>query len=156
MTNAPTPTPTPIPTPPDAMDFGRRLPAGIGINLLVSDVARSVSLQAALFGVTVEYQDTHFAALRFNGSRILLHSDWSYRNHPFGRAVEGVVVRGQGVELRLYGADPDRAESLARSLDVVVVCAATDKEHGLREAYLMDPDGYVWVPSRPLPCAGAE
>ena len=28
-----------------------------------------------------------------------------------------------------------------------VLQEATDKPHGLREAYLYDPDGYVWVPS---------
>ena len=26
---------------------------------------------------------------------------------------------------------------------------ATDKPHGLREAYILDPDGYCWVPGRP-------
>jgi len=25
-----------------------------------------------------------------------------------------------------------------------------DKPHGLREAYLIDPDGYIWVPDTPL------
>ena len=31
-----------------------------------------------------------------------------------------------------------------------VVASAADKGHGLREAYLMDPDGYLWVPDVPL------
>jgi hypothetical protein len=27
---------------------------------------------------------------------------------------------------------------------------AADKAHGLREAYIGDPDGYIWVPDMPL------
>ena len=32
----------------------------------------------------------------------------------------------------------------------------TNKPHGLREAYILDPDGYCWVPSRPLTDAEVE
>jgi hypothetical protein len=53
------------------------------------------------------------------------------------------------VELRLYGVDPDQAEAAARRRDAVVLAGAADKEHGLREAYIVDDDGYVWVPSVP-------
>jgi hypothetical protein len=28
----------------------------------------------------------------------------------------------------------------------VVLAASADKPHGLRECFLADPDGYVWVP----------
>jgi hypothetical protein len=31
------------------------------------------------------------------------------------------------------------------------LAASEDKPHGLRECYLLDPEGYVWVPGRPLP-----
>jgi hypothetical protein len=30
-----------------------------------------------------------------------------------------------------------------------VLQAPADKPHGLREAYILDPDGYCWVPGRP-------
>jgi hypothetical protein len=33
----------------------------------------------------------------------------------------------------------------------MVLAEAADKPHGLRESYIVDPDGYVWVPDRPLP-----
>jgi hypothetical protein len=33
-----------------------------------------------------------------------------------------------------------------------VLAETQDKPHGLRECYLVDPDGYVWVPG--VPCAG--
>ena len=58
--------------------------------------------------------------------------------------------RGAGVELRLYGVDPDQAEARARAAGQVVLAGSADKPHGLRECYLLDEDGYTWVPSRPL------
>ena len=48
--------------------------------------------------------------------------------------------------MRLKGRDPDEAEAAARRLGFNVLVAVTDKPHGLREAYLVDSDGYVWVP----------
>ena len=38
------------------------------------------------------------------------------------------------------------AEAAALRLGFKVLVATTDKPHGLREAYLVDADGYVWVP----------
>jgi hypothetical protein len=63
-------------------------------------------------------------------------------------AAEG---RGAGAELRLYGRDPDAAEAVARDLademGGVVLAGAADKPHGVREVYLLDPEGYCWVPT---------
>jgi hypothetical protein len=61
------------------------------------------------------------------------------------------MPRGVGAELRLHGRDPDEAEAAARKLGVSVLAGAKDKPHGLREAYLFDPDGYLWVVDIPLP-----
>ena len=47
--------------------------------------------------------------------------------------------------MRLHGCDPDAAEAAARRLGFKVLVETTDKPHGLREAYLVDADGYVWV-----------
>ena len=66
-------------------------------------------------------------------------------------AVQGVDARGAGAELRLYGLDPDAAEARARALGSIVLAGAMDKPHGLREAYLVDPEGYIWAPSVGLP-----
>ena len=35
-----------------------------------------------------------------------------------------------------------------------VLDGSMDKPHGLRECYIVDPDGYVWVPSTALPATG--
>jgi len=138
---------------PDPMAFGRGLARGVGLNLLVRDVARAADFAVRVLGARCVYREEHFAVMEAVGSTWLLHSDWSYRNHPLRGAVPEDGARGGGIEIRLYGVDPDRAESAARGCDAVVLAGATDKEHGLREAYLVDDDGYVWVPSVPLPCA---
>ena len=60
------------------------------------------------------------------------------------------IARGVGVELRIHGRDPDEAEAAARTLGYHVLAGAMDKPHGLREAYIVDQDGYVWVPDVPV------
>jgi hypothetical protein len=136
---------------PDPMSYGPRIPRGLGINILVRDVDRSARFQAEIFGASILYWEEHFAIMQVADSTWLLHSDWSYRNHELTGVVAGAEARGCGLELRLYGVDPDQAEAAARRRDAVVLAAAADKEHGLREAYIVDDDGYVWVPSVPVP-----
>ena len=51
-----------------------------------------------------------------------------------------------GAELRAYGVDPDKAETAARDGGWTVLAGAEDKPHGLREAVILDDDGYAWVP----------
>ena len=46
----------------------------------------------------------------------------------------------------MHGCDPDVAQAAAERLGYRVIDGARDKPHGLREAYLEDADGYVWVP----------
>ncbi|HUF56988.1 MAG TPA: hypothetical protein VMM55_10565, partial [Thermohalobaculum sp.] len=57
--------------------------------------------------------------------------------------------RGAGAELRLYGRDPDTAEAATEAAGGIVLAGSADKPHGVREAHLIDPDGYVWVPTVP-------
>jgi hypothetical protein len=47
--------------------------------------------------------------------------------------------------------DPDAAAAAAHQRDYTVLVVLADKPHGLREAYIVDPDGYVWVPDVRLP-----
>ncbi len=133
---------------PDPVAFGRALRRGLGVNILVPDVAAAAAFQCAAFGASELWREEAFAALEGFGALWMLHSDRSYRDHPLGRATAG-LPRGAGVELRLYGCDPDAAEARARALGAVILHPATDKPHGLREAHILDPDGYVWAPSVP-------
>ena len=132
---------------PDADVFGRALGPGIGLNLLVSDVAAAARFQATVLDAVVDYWDRDFAILRAQGGVWMLHSDRSYRNHPLSGIAKATEGRGAGAELRLYGRDPDRAEAVARELGGVVLTGAADKPHGVREAYILDPEGYCWVPT---------
>ena len=136
---------------PDPMAFGRGLARGLGVNLLVRDVNAAARFEVEVLGAEVVYWEEHFAVMRGAGSVWQLHSDWSYRDHELRGAVEGVEARGAGLELRLYGVDPDECVARARAMGAPVLSAALDKPHGLREAHIIDPDGYVWVPSIALP-----
>ena len=135
---------------PDPAEFGRGLRPGLGINLLVADVDASIAFQTDALDVELVWRESDFAVLRACGSTWMIHADRAYRNHPLGRAVAGLDVRGAGAELRLYGCDPDRAAAQAEAAGGSILCGPLDKPHGLREAFLIDPDGYVWVPSRPI------
>ena len=134
---------------PDADAFGRGLGSGIGINLLVTDVETSARFQAAVLDAEISYWDQDFAILTSHGSTWMLHHDRTYRDHPLSGIAQGAEGRGAGAELRLYGRDPDEAEAVAVALGGTVLAGAADKPHGLREAYILDPDGYLWVPSVP-------
>lgn len=136
---------------PDADAFGRALGPGIGINLLVADVEAAARFQAAVLDARVDYWDRDFAVLRAQGAVWMLHSDRSYRNHPLSGIARAAEGRGAGAELRLYGRDPDAAEAVAREIGGVVLAGAADKPHGVREAYIIDSEGYCWVPTVPKP-----
>ena len=55
-----------------------------------------------------------FAAMKLNGSDFMFHADHTYRDHALSGIVAGVEARGAGVELRVYGCDPDHAEAIMR------------------------------------------
>jgi len=131
-----------------ADEYGRSL-RGLTINLLVADIARSVAFQTEVLGAKVIYSDPDFAVLQGFGAEWMLHADHTYADHPLGGSLSFEISRGVGVELRLHGCDPDAAEARARERGDVVLAGAIDKPHGLREAFLVDPDGYLWVPDTP-------
>lgn len=133
---------------PDPKAFGQTLGPGLGVNLLVADVARAVAWQKAVLGARVRYADDDFAVLVALGSVWMLHQDRTYGRHPaagIARAAEG--ARGAGAELRLYGRDPDAAAAACETAGGAVIAAPADKPHGVREAFMLDPEGYLWVPT---------
>ncbi len=130
--------------------YGRSL-RGMGVNLLVREVARSVAFVTEVLALDLVYADADFAVLRYGnreggGQDVILHADHTYAEHPLLALTGDGALRGAGVELRLYGIDPDAAEARARTRGDAVFAATQDKPHGLRECYLADPDGYIWVP----------
>ncbi len=136
----------------DAAKFGKSLPKGLGINLLVKHVDASVGFAKHVLGAESVYDDEDFAFLRepVSGASWILHADHSYSDHRLSGLVRSVQGRGVGAEFRLYGVDPDQAEARAREWGYQILEGTIDKPHGLRECYIFDPDWYVWVPSVPV------
>ena len=133
-----------------APDYGRAL-RGLTLNLLARDIASSLPFHRDVLGAEVVYSDPDFAVLRHGKAEWMLHADHTYQEHPLYQSLSSGPARGVGAELRLHGRDPDAAEAAARRLGYTVLAGATNKPHGLREAYLIDSDGYLWVPDVPLP-----
>ena len=129
-----------------AAEFGRAL-EGFGVNLLVKDVARTVAFLSDVLTMTVHRADGDFAVLEHEGEFFQFHGDHTYHDNPLSELILESDVRGCGIELRLYGLDPDACEARAQEKGYVILRASLDRPHGLRECYLLDPDGYCWVPS---------
>ena len=130
-----------FPSPPE---YGRSLPRFCA-NLLVRDVGRSLPFYRDCLGAVVRYADDEFAALVLGGTPLMLHRDSTYETHPWHGDLTAGAQRGLGAELRLFRVDPDRLAGTAEQAGGTVVAGAADKPHGWREAFLADPDGYVWA-----------
>jgi hypothetical protein len=132
-----------------AADFGHALRA-ISVNLLVRDVGRQVAFLQDVLGLTAHRVSADFAIMLHAGQPFQLHADHTYGRHPLLGLLPEAGPRGGGVELRLHECDPDIAcDRAATFSDAVILQAATDKTpHGLREAVILCPNGYAWVPSR--------
>jgi uncharacterized glyoxalase superfamily protein PhnB len=118
---------------------------GLTLNLLVREMEPALAFQRNVLGAEVLYSDPDMAILRAQGAEWMLHADHTYLDHPFGKHVTSQSTRGVGVEIRLHGRDPDLAQEFALKLGLTVISPPTDKGHGLREVYVVDPDGYTWV-----------
>ncbi|MEW9920060.1 VOC family protein [Marimonas sp. MJW-29] len=130
-----------------AEDFGASL-RGIGLNLLVRDVGREVTFLEKVFGMKAFQPTADFAIMRHGDVVFQLHSDGTYHSHPLLGLLPESPPRGAGIEIRLYDTDPDAACAVAEAAGGTVLEEATDKPHGLREAFILCENGYAWVPSR--------
>ena len=132
-----------------ARDFGHAL-RGLSVNLLVRDVRAEAAFLVAVFGMQAHRVSADFAILTHAGQPFQLHSDSSFGRHPLSALLPEAGPRGAGIELRLHEADPDQAATRAQNLEGgMVLQAPLDKPgHGLREAVILSPSGYAWVPSR--------
>lgn len=133
-----------------ADEFGRSLPRGIGVNLLVTEIGPMEIFCREVLGANTVYADEDFAVMEVAGSVLMLHADHTYLDHPMMGLVSGAEARGAGAEIRIYGMDPDRIEKHARKFDHIVLSGSADKPHGLRECHIIGPDGYVFVPGKAI------
>lgn len=140
----------------DAVGMGRAL-GGIGLNLLVKDCDRSVDFLSGVLGLTTIRRSRDFCVLAFDGQVFQLHRDGTYHENPLLNLLPEACPRGAGAELRLYGPgreglDPDALVQTLKTagLEDHLFKLPDNRPHGLREVYILDPDGYCWVISRPL------
>ena len=125
--------------------YGRSL-RGLGVNMLVRDTARAVAFARDVLGLTVVYVDPDLAVLRHGEHEWMAHADHTYDAHALLPRTKVAALRGGGIELRVHDVDPDAACAAALQRGYGVLEPPSDKPHGLREAYILDADGYVWVP----------
>jgi predicted enzyme related to lactoylglutathione lyase len=129
-------------------EFGHALRA-ITVNLLCRDVVAEAAFLVAVFGMQAHRVSRDFAILLHAGQPLQLHSDRAYAGHPLPGLLPESGPRGAGIEVRLHEADPDLAAARAAAAGGVVLQGATDKTgHGLREAVILSPSGYAFLPSR--------
>jgi catechol 2,3-dioxygenase-like lactoylglutathione lyase family enzyme len=133
-----------------AGDYGRSL-RGMGVNLLVRSIERALPFFREVLEVEVVHADPDFAVLRHGGQEWMLHADHTYTENPLLALTGDGALRGAGIELRLYDIDPDAAAARAEAKGYHILQPPKDKPHGLRETYLVDVDGYVWVPGQGIP-----
>lgn len=131
-------------------EIGRAL-TPFGVNLLVKDGKRTGAFLTEVLGFTQIRLGDGYGLFRLGSILIQIHEDAVYSEHPLPSLLPEAGARGAGVELRLFECDPDVAEGKARARGDMVLRETLDRPHGLRECFLLDPDGYCWVPSRRLP-----
>ncbi len=132
----------------DADSFGRSL-RGIGVNILVRDVRSQVSFLQEVFQLEAHQVTDDFAIVTYGDQVFQVHSDATYHSNPLLALLPELPPRGAGIEIRFYDTDPDLAVTRAEDYGATVLQAPADKPHGLREAYILCENGYVWVPSMP-------
>ncbi|MGI9368675.1 MAG: glyoxalase [Ruegeria sp.] len=132
----------------DVDSFGRTL-SGIGLNLLVRDVKAECAFLEGVFEMKCHQVTAEFAIVSYGLQVFQLHSDGTYHSNPLLGLLPENPPRGAGLEIRLYDTDADVAVERASAASATVLQEATDKPHGLREAYILCENGYAWVPSRP-------
>lgn len=124
--------------------YGALLPP-LSLNLLVTDVERSVQFYQAVFAAEVHYYDVDFGAVRIGPAEVMLHADHTHEGHPWTADLAAGAARGIGLQIRLLGIDPDAVEQRAQAHGANIVSPTADKGHGWREIYVRDPDGYEWA-----------
>ena len=136
-------------------ELGKNL-VGFGVNIICPNPLIYAPSIARVFSLNLIRVDEFYALLTWDenanfGSLIQVHSDFSYKKTPYYKYFDDSRPRGLGAELRLFNVCPDKSVELA-SIEQgwQVIESPTNKEHGLREAFLLDSVGFCWVPSVPL------
>jgi hypothetical protein len=115
------------------------------------NLPRALVFQRDVLKADIQHEDDDLLILSAYGSNWMVHADHTYDKHPLLEDSLSANRRGAGIELRLHGCDPDTTSRLALEHGFKVLDGPRDQpDHGLREAHIIDDDGYVWVPDLPL------
>lgn len=129
--------------------FGRSL-TGLGVNLLCRDLPATATFLRDGLGLMLHRASADFALARHGAVLIQLHADATFRAHPLLALVPENPPRGAGVQIYLFGIDPDAACARAPAAGGTVIEPPRDKPHGLREATILGPEGHAFSPA--VPC----
>ncbi|WP_417597646.1 VOC family protein [Pararhodobacter oceanensis] len=129
-----------------AADFGRGL-RGLGVNLLLRDLRGMARFLQECFGLTIHRLSDDFALAKHGEVLVQLHSDGTFAAHPLTNLLPENPPRGAGVQLYLFGLDPDACCARAEPAGGMVIEPPADKPHGLREATILAPEGYAFSPA---------
>ena len=133
-----------------APDYGKSL-NGFTVNLLSQNLERAVVFQRDVISAHFMHEDADLLILQGYSNSWMIHADHTYDKHALLQDTWSANRRGAGIELRLHGCDPDKAEEKALQHGFKVLDGPRDQpDHGLREVHIIDDDGYVWVPDIPL------
>ncbi len=128
-----------------APDYGQSL-SGFSINLLSADLPRALIFQRDVLAAEILHEDEDLLIVRGYAGNWMVHADHTYDKHPMLADTQSATRRGAGVELRLHGCDPDAVAARAQQQGFQLLEGPRDQpDHGLREAHIIDADGYVWV-----------
>ncbi len=129
-----------------APEYGAAL-QGFTVNLLTQDLPKALIFQRDVLVTEILHEDEDLLIVRGFGAGWMLHADHTYDKHPLLTDTQSVNRRGAGIELRLHGCDPDAVAKRASANGFKLLDGPRDQpDHGLREAHIIDADGYVWVP----------
>ena len=130
--------------------FGRSL-TGLGVNLLCRDVRATACFLRDALGLSLHRVSDDFALAAHGADLIQLHADGTFGSHPMLALLPENPPRGAGVQIYLFGIDPDAACLRAETAGGTVIEAPRDKPHGLREATILGPEGHAFSPAIALP-----
>ncbi len=130
----------------DAAAFGRML-RGVGVNILTRDAAALAEFLTRVFGLSAHQVSPDFAIMVHDGAYIQLHGDATYGRHPLLGLVPETPPRGAGMQIFLFGIDPDAAAARAEAAGGMVIEHPADKPHGLRECTILAPEGQAFSPA---------
>lgn len=101
------------------------------VEVIVSNLDRSLALYTAL-GFTLERRDGNFAVLLWEGRRLFLDQS----------ADLALLSGASRANIRVLTRDVDAVWAVAQKLGVSVERPIGDRDYGLRDFTVLDPDGF--------------